>query len=41
MTQPSGFFHLVGHLALEVHGEFDHVVVRGSWKEDLAGVELI
>lgn len=34
-------FHLVGHLALEVHGEFDHVVVRGSWKEDFAGVELI
>lgn len=33
--------HLIGHLALEVHSQFDHVVVGGSGKEDFARVELV
>lgn len=34
-------FHLVWHLALEVHSQFDHVVVGGSRKQDFASVKLI
>lgn len=33
--------YLVGHLALEVHSQFDHVVVRRSGKENLARVQLV
>lgn len=33
--------YLVGHLALEVHSEFDHVIVRRSRKQDFASVQLI
>lgn len=33
--------YLVGHLALEVHGKFDHVVVGGAGEKDLAGVEFV
>jgi hypothetical protein len=33
--------YLVGHLALEVHGQFDHVVVGGAREKDLAGVEFV
>lgn len=33
--------YLVGHLALEVHSQFDHVVVRRSGKEDFARVQLV
>mmetsp|Transcript_66058 Transcript_66058/g.184681 ORF Transcript_66058/g.184681 Transcript_66058/m.184681 type:complete len:346 (-) Transcript_66058:749-1786(-) len=32
--------HLVGYLALELHHQSQHVVVRPSWKEDLAGEQL-
>lgn len=33
--------YLVGHLALEVHSQFDHVVVRRSGKEDFSRVQLV
>lgn len=33
--------YLIGHFAFDVHGQFDHVVVRGAREEDLACVELI
>lgn len=33
--------YLVRHLALEVHGQFHHVVVGGAGEEDLSGVELV
>lgn len=33
--------YLVGHLALEVHGELNHVVVGFPWEKDLARVQLI
>lgn len=34
-------FYLVGHLPLEVHSEFDHVIVRGSGEEDFSSVKLV
>lgn len=33
--------YLVGHLALEVHGQFEHVIVRRTGKQDFAGVQLV
>jgi len=33
--------YLVGHLALEVHCQLDHVIVGGSRKQDFAGVQLV
>ena len=33
--------HLVGHLALQVHHQLQHVIVGLAGEEDLAGVELV
>lgn len=33
--------NLVGHFALKVHGQFDHVIVRRSRKQDFASVQLV
>lgn len=34
-------FHLVGHLALEVHSQLEHVIVGRSGKQDFARVKLV
>lgn len=34
-------FHLVGHLALEVHSQLEHVIVGRSGKQDFACVKLV
>lgn len=34
-------FYLVGHLALEVHRQLEHVIVGRSRKQDFAGVQLV